>query len=320
MQNQKLVILSSSALGDSLYMSIIAHAYAAHDYDVVFYSDALFELRTLFPDINIKNYKDDVMADIGSADQLILSPESHLITSGAIDLSIMQKATLLMIKGMPSKKIPKSVYKYFKKHGVILRAHYKNRLIIDNMRAYLHELFPGYITSNPSGLSIPVSWQREKNARRIIMHPFSSLPKRSWPLSNFLELADRLQDQGYKVMITASPSERQSLDEYIKRKYDVPDLSLFELAERYYQSNFFIGNDSGPGHLASSLGIPVYTILFSGRKSFYWEPCFSLATIIQPPLYKRLQRKLVSREYYKRSLSVGRVMGHIADINYQAEE
>ena len=47
--------------------------------------------------------------------------------------------------------------------------------------------------------------------------------------------------------------------------------SLVELLDQIIRASTFVGNDSGPGHLAGILGIPTVSI-FGPRDSGHWKP------------------------------------------------
>jgi heptosyltransferase-2 len=81
------------------------------------------------------------------------------------------------------------------------------------------------------------------SGRRIVIHTGAGQPVRQWPSDRFDALAARLRRAGWEVVML--DDSRRELGEL---------LDLLASAER------FIGNDSGPGHLAALLGIPTFTI------------------------------------------------------------
>ena len=78
---------------------------------------------------------------------------------------------------------------------------------------------------------------------RVIIHTGAGQPVRQWPVECFQEIARRLETAGWSVTL---------LDDSLS---DV-DRLLDTLAD----ADRFIGNDSGPGHLAALLGVPTFTI------------------------------------------------------------
>ena len=79
--------------------------------------------------------------------------------------------------------------------------------------------------------------------QRMVIHTGAGQPVRQWPVERFREIAHRLEAAGWSVTM---------LDDSLS---DV-DRLLDTLAD----ADRFIGNDSGPGHLAALLGVPTFTI------------------------------------------------------------
>ena len=143
---------------------------------------------------------------------------------------------------------------------------------------------------------------------RVAIHPFSQDEKRSWPLSKFLIIANALKNMGYDPVFTV-PKEKEPLltgGHTVKSFEDLPSLATF-----YATCSFFIGNDSGPGHLASSLRIPTLTISGNSKHVRKWRPGFYDNEIITPPLllpnFKGLNFALRDN-YWQRFISPSRVL------------
>src|SRR5262249_38144186 len=79
-----------------------------------------------------------------------------------------------------------------------------------------------------------------------VIHPFSSSPKKTWPLENFRELAARLE---MGVKWCAAP--REPLDNAVRIG------NLYDLGCWLSTARLYIGNDSGIAHLAAAVGTPV---------------------------------------------------------------
>lgn len=79
--------------------------------------------------------------------------------------------------------------------------------------------------------------------RRVVIHLGAGHPVRIWPRDRFELLAHRLRTAGWQVTM---------LDD------SAPDLEA--LLAALASADRFIGNDSGPGHLAALLGVPTFTI------------------------------------------------------------
>lgn len=93
------------------------------------------------------------------------------------------------------------------------------------------------------GWSLPDANPPLRPGRHIVIHSGAGQPVRRWPAERFAELAGRLRQAGWKV--TQVDDSLADLDRL---------LDLLATADR------FVGNDSGPGHLAALLGVPTFTI------------------------------------------------------------
>ena len=110
----------------------------------------------------------------------------------------------------------------------------------------------------------------------------ASRPTKVWPLHRFAETAQKWvsETQG-SVLVIAGPGEELLVDEFFKsvpqdsdfRKsvQVMPVANVRTLAARISQLNVLVGNDSGPRHLATALGIPTVTI-FGPEHPLEWHP------------------------------------------------
>ena len=83
-----------------------------------------------------------------------------------------------------------------------------------------------------------------------------------WPVERFGKLADRLRDRGFDCASVIGPDEGD-LGARLSAAAQVPvpvlgsELDPVELAALLSRANVLIGNDSGPVHLAASVGTPI---------------------------------------------------------------
>src|SRR5262249_36115775 len=89
---------------------------------------------------------------------------------------------------------------------------------------------------------------------------------------------ERLRVKGWDPCFIAPPEEAAS--------WNAPSLSnLADLAAFLYESGGFIGNDSGPAHLASNVGLPTVAIGPSAKHLAFWRPGWRVGAIAHPPLW-----------------------------------
>jgi len=110
-----------------------------------------------------------------------------------------------------------------------------------------------------SGLFLP-------NQKFIGIHPGANSPSKRWPLSSFAELAKRIKknDLGKVYLFTGPNENEKDFDEIRSSSYKLVsmpvDVPLDILAVEFKKLDLFIGNDSGPFHLAEAVGTKVITI------------------------------------------------------------
>ncbi|MCB1106904.1 MAG: glycosyltransferase family 9 protein [Chlamydiia bacterium] len=134
--------------------------------------------------------------------------------------------------------------------------------------------------SKDNDLTIP-NGKHQKHPKRVVIHPTSNDPKRNWKKEQFLALAQKLKEKGFVPTFCVSPSER---GEWEGLGIDLPQFeSLKEVASFIYESGYFIGNDSGLGHLASNLGIKTLTISGNPKRVRLWRPDWTLGKVVTLP-------------------------------------
>ena len=126
--------------------------------------------------------------------------------------------------------------------------------------------------------------ERRLNAPLILIHPGSGGRRKCWPLPGYLALAHRCRQQGLAVLLIHGPVETD-LAAQIEDHPQCRDLALcppglLDLAGLLESAAIFIGNDSGPGHLAAALGTPTLS-LFGPTDPRVWRPLHSQARVLQ---------------------------------------
>jgi ADP-heptose:LPS heptosyltransferase len=115
-----------------------------------------------------------------------------------------------------------------------------------------------------------------KPGRDILIHPGSGSPAKCWPLVNFLELAAKFKENGTGVRFLIGEVERERWSSSdLDRLGGAGELrepkSYAQLLVELSTAAAFIGNDSGPGHLAGIIGVPTFSI-FTSTKPEQWQP------------------------------------------------
>ena len=111
----------------------------------------------------------------------------------------------------------------------------------------------------------------------VVIHPGARFWFKRWPAKKWASLMDILQGKlGLSVVITGGGREMEDV-RAILSKMKTPAYSLagqttvLELAALIKQATLFIGNDSGPMHIAAAMGTPVIA-LFGPTEPALWKP------------------------------------------------
>ncbi|MCM8808223.1 MAG: glycosyltransferase family 9 protein [Candidatus Omnitrophica bacterium] len=115
-----------------------------------------------------------------------------------------------------------------------------------------------------------------KNSKIVSIHPGAGKIYKKWPAKNFAFVADYLIENGYAVVFIGSERDEDDVlcvKSYMKNKaFDLcGKLSLGELMALFKKTKLYIGNDSGPMHLASLFNIPIIA-LFGSANEGRWRP------------------------------------------------
>ncbi len=104
-------------------------------------------------------------------------------------------------------------------------------------------------------------------ARHAVLHPFASAPEKQWSAERFAEVARYLKLWNILPVFLAGPQD----DATPFRDHSVLKGSLSEVKSVLANAALFIGNDSGPAHMAAAFGVPS-VVMFSTSDPAVWEP------------------------------------------------
>ena len=97
-----------------------------------------------------------------------------------------------------------------------------------------------------------------RNAKKIVLHSGAAQPVREWPLERYALLATHARRADFEVTVICDHQQRNAWRQ-LGEDALIPS-SLDELIELFSAADVFIGNDSGPGHLAALMNLPTFTI------------------------------------------------------------
>lgn len=130
----------------------------------------------------------------------------------------------------------------------------------------------------------------EHGVEYIAIHPWTSDPVKQWPLENFRELAKKIAGTSkIKVIIVGGKAEStKSKDIFGVLDESVIDLTgmttLKQLAALLKKCSLLVSGDSGPVHLACSVGTAVVALFRSdiqGKSAKRWGPWAKNCAVIE---------------------------------------
>jgi ADP-heptose:LPS heptosyltransferase/GT2 family glycosyltransferase len=147
------------------------------------------------------------------------------------------------------------------------------------------------IARQPSApLRLPARIKDRLFAKPVVcVHPGAGNAMRQWPASHFADLIDLLiERQGVNVVLIGGPDEqaigRAVLEASARRESVfslIGTLKLADLPSLLVQCVLFIGNNSGPKHLAAGLGVPTVAVHSGVVDGVEWGPMGPSAVAVQ---------------------------------------
>ncbi len=110
----------------------------------------------------------------------------------------------------------------------------------------------------------------------LLVHPGSGSREKCWPPDHFLALIDRIHRSGRRVRLLMGETEleRWSGHEIARFTSTAPVLqtpTYWDLLTHLSAAAGFVGNDSGPSHLAGIIAVPTLA-LFGPSDPLVWKP------------------------------------------------
>ena len=110
-----------------------------------------------------------------------------------------------------------------------------------------------------------------------VIHPMASAASKAWPAARFAEIAKRLE--GLEPVFIGGPGEELSAFSDFECHLGAPLETIFSLMR---SASLFVGNDSGPAHIAAAFGVPS-VVLFGPSNPCIWAPWRTRAQVVHSP-------------------------------------
>jgi ADP-heptose:LPS heptosyltransferase len=117
----------------------------------------------------------------------------------------------------------------------------------------------------------------------VVIHPGSGSPTKNWPIDRFAVVGERLRAVGRRVQVVLGEAERDRMsDSELRIAASVGETlrpaTLIELLDAILGASTYIGNDSGPSHLAGIVGAP--SVVLFGKDPTGWAPLGPRVSIV----------------------------------------
>jgi hypothetical protein len=287
---RRIALVLSARLGDSLLMMSLANNLARNGRDVTVFSTQISRLARWCPHLDIRP-----VPAVETAAEL-----------AGFDVVVQMHAD----RPLPRAAIHEDRFACFDewraRAAVRLREHGRPALV-GELALYARDVFGVTAWDDANGLVAPQGLHHRMHRQRVVIHPTAGSPDGCWPRAKYEKLAQALARRGLQPEFVVEQHERAAwldgTDPNAFRFVEAP--SLDALAAYLYESGWFIGSDSGVGHLASTCGIPTVTITERLRNMRRWKPAWAEAEVVRP-LW--LPGNALRRRYWRAATTVQRVL------------
>ena len=279
----RVALILSPAVGDSLLMMTVARNLQRNGIATTVFGQHAHALRGWFPGI-------DIRAELG---------EDHLAEKLLGFDTVIQ-----MHRNRPFAGLDRL------HPGVILLDHLcrarSSESMADRLALFCRDELGLLDAGKSNGLTPPPGLLHRKYPLRVAIHPTASTVDKRWLASRFIQLGVELRDQGFSPQFVVASHERADWKHVERSGITLPELSsLDHVAAWLFECGWFIGNDSGIGHLASNLQIPTVSLFMRRGIARTWRPDWGTGRVLIGGAYLPTGR--LKERYWKYLLSVGKV-------------
>jgi ADP-heptose:LPS heptosyltransferase len=126
-------------------------------------------------------------------------------------------------------------------------------------------------------IALSVNWHTlaerlkiDRNRPFAIIAPGASMPYRRWPIERWGTLIEPLKESGMNIILLSGRGDADVAESlhFLTGKSTTlvaGNTTFVESIALISRANLFLGNDSGPAHIAGALGIPTLTLFISNK-------------------------------------------------------
>ena len=112
-----------------------------------------------------------------------------------------------------------------------------------------------------------------------VVHPVAAGPEKTWRAGGFLAVADHLKGQGIETVFIGGAGDDLSAFRGFRTMVGA---ALSEIKGLLAGAALFVGNDSGPAHMAAAFGVPS-VVIFGPSDPAIWGPWRTASVVLQSP-------------------------------------
>jgi ADP-heptose:LPS heptosyltransferase len=120
---------------------------------------------------------------------------------------------------------------------------------------------------------------RESVSATAVIHAVAATPEKTWPAAHFLTIAGHLAQTGLEPVFIGAATDDLSP---FRAWRTVRGASLPDIKRLLGTAALFLGNDSGPAHMAAAFGLPT-VVVFGASDPAIWGPWRTPHEIVTAP-------------------------------------
>jgi heptosyltransferase-3 len=135
------------------------------------------------------------------------------------------------------------------------------------------------VTEIPRAKLVLAPGATRRVAGTAVIHPVAATPEKTWRADGFLAVAEYLKESGLEpVFIGAAADDLSPFRGY----RTIARAPLSEIKTLLSTASLFVGNDSGPAHMAAAFGVPE-VVIFGNSDPAIWGPWRTVSEVIAAP-------------------------------------
>jgi len=137
-----------------------------------------------------------------------------------------------------------------------------------------------WLGAAPCGIPRAKLVARHVEKRSIaVIHPVAATPEKTWRPDGFIAIAERLKKLGLDpIFIGGDADDLSPFQDY----FVIQGAPLDKVKSLLAGASFFVGNDSGPAHMAAAFGLPV-VVIFGNSNPAIWGPWRTSSEVVTAP-------------------------------------